>query len=69
MSSGPGAAAAPYSAGSRVFQVPPPPPPLVIPEQVPEVDETLIRVMRLMKSVDFETFGGTMDCRCLSLEA
>ncbi|KAF3596941.1 hypothetical protein DY000_02020952 [Brassica cretica] len=41
-----------------VFQVPPPP---VLPEQVSKVDETLIRVMGQMKSVDLETFGGTVD--------
>ena len=40
-----------------VFQVPPPAP-LVLPGQVPEVDETLMRVMRQMKTVDLETFGG-----------
>ncbi|KAF3511594.1 hypothetical protein F2Q69_00006469 [Brassica cretica] len=44
----------------RVFQFPPPPPP-VLPEQIPEVDETLMRVMRQMKSMDLETFGVTMD--------
>ena len=43
-----------------VIQVPPPPP-LVLQEQVPEVDETLIRVMRQMKSVHLETFGKIMD--------
>ncbi|KAF3577594.1 hypothetical protein DY000_02030691 [Brassica cretica] len=43
-----------------VIQVPPPPPP-VLQEQVPEVDETLIRVMRQMKSVHLETFGRIMD--------
>ncbi|KAF3542928.1 hypothetical protein DY000_02007182 [Brassica cretica] len=40
-------------------QAPPPPPP-VLPGQVPEVDETLMRVMRQMKSVDLETFRGTV---------
>ncbi|KAF2599881.1 hypothetical protein F2Q68_00012067 [Brassica cretica] len=43
-----------------VFQAPPPPP-LYLPGQVPEVDETLMRVMRQMKTVDLETFGGTVD--------
>ncbi|KAF2602803.1 hypothetical protein F2Q70_00026735 [Brassica cretica] len=42
-----------------VFQVPPPAP-LVLPGQVPEVDETPMRVMRQMKIVDLETFGGTI---------
>ncbi|KAF3602850.1 hypothetical protein F2Q69_00034061 [Brassica cretica] len=43
-----------------VFQAPPPPPP-VLPGQIPEVDETIMRMMRQMKSVDLETFGGSVD--------
>ncbi|XP_033140756.1 uncharacterized protein LOC103862075 [Brassica rapa] len=30
-------------------------------QQVPEVDETLMQVMKQMKTVDLETFGGTVD--------
>ncbi|KAG5397822.1 hypothetical protein IGI04_019636 [Brassica rapa subsp. trilocularis] len=55
-----------------IFQVPPPAPPVlpgqvpevvppILPGQVPEVDETLMRVMRQMKTVDLETFEGTVD--------
>ena len=44
----------------RIFQVPPPAP-RVLPGQVPEVDETLMRVMRQMKTVGLETFEGTVD--------
>lgn len=55
-----------------IFQVPPPAPPVlpgqvpevvppILPGQVLEVDETLMRVMRQMKTVDLETFEGTVD--------
>ncbi|KAF2605478.1 hypothetical protein F2Q70_00025957 [Brassica cretica] len=55
-----------------IFQVPPPAPsvlpgqvpevlPPILAGQVPEVDDTLMRVMRHMRTVDLETFGGTVD--------
>ncbi|XP_048593813.1 uncharacterized protein LOC125577102 [Brassica napus] len=42
-----------------VFQVPPPPP--AFPVQVPEVDETFIRVLGQMKYVSLEHFSGTTE--------
>ncbi|KAF2546103.1 hypothetical protein F2Q70_00020222 [Brassica cretica] len=42
-----------------VFQVPPPPP--AFPVQVPEVDETFIRVLGQMKYVSLEHFTGTTE--------
>ncbi|WZZ70984.1 hypothetical protein YC2023_082354 [Brassica napus] len=44
-----------------VVQVPPPPPPPAFPVQVPEVDETFIRVLGQMKYVSLEHFTGTTE--------